>query len=82
MKSQDCLRPLTWLAESSEYAARRRGFWEVLAAVKVAANTGQKVETLDLLEEYLKEAGALARVRAAFAAHRLAGILSASLRAK
>ena len=53
---------------------------EVMAAVEAAARGGQKVETVDLSEEYLKAAGALARVRAAFAAHRLAGILSDSLR--
>ena len=79
LESDICLKPQTWLSESSAYARSHVYAPEVMAAVETAAKGGQKVETVDLSEEYLKAAGRLARVRAAFAAHRLAGILSDSL---
>jgi hypothetical protein len=69
------LNPLTWLAESSEYGRSHVYAPEVLSAVEMAARTSQKLEMLDLSEAYLKAAGEVARIRVAFAAHRLAAIL-------
>ena len=51
-----------------------------MEAVEVAARGTLKVEAVDLLEDYLKAAGGLAERLAAFAARRLAGILSDALR--
>jgi hypothetical protein len=79
-KNPNGLNPLTWLTESSEYAKSHVYTPEVLTAVEAAARRGQKVETVHLSEEYLKAAGEVARVRAAFAAQRLSEILAESLR--
>ncbi|HQX48896.1 MAG TPA: S1/P1 nuclease [Planctomycetaceae bacterium] len=74
------LEPLAWLSESSEFARSNVYTPEVLAAVEAAKRSGaSQVETVDLSEAYLKAAGTLAQKRAAFAAHRLAAILSEEL---
>lgn len=77
--AHNCLDPLHWLAESAAYGKSHVYAPEVLAAVEAAARGSKTVETVDLSKEYLREAGALARVRAAFAAHRLVGILNEGL---
>lgn len=75
------LNPLTWLAESSEFGRSHVYTPEVLERVDtVARGLTRKVEMIDLPEDYLKAAGELARIRAAFAAHRLALIWSEDLR--
>jgi hypothetical protein len=74
------LEPLEWLSESAEFGKSHVYTPEVLIAVEAAQRTGaEKVETVDLPESYLKAAGSLAQKRAAFAAHRLAAILSEDL---
>lgn len=75
--------PLEWLAESSEYGRSHVYTPEVLDAVEAARRAGaDKVAQVDLPERYLKAAGALAQKRAAFAAHRLSGILSEDLNSR
>lgn len=77
-KTQD---PLQWLTESSGFAASQVYSQQILDAVDAAQRIGtDKIETVDLPESYLKAAGALAQKRAAFAAHRLAAILSEDLK--
>ena len=73
------MNPLTWLAESAEFGRSHVYTPEVLAAVEAAVRGGQKVETIDLSDEYLKSAGRVARIRAAFAAQRLGRILREGL---
>jgi hypothetical protein len=75
------LDPLTWLAESAEFGRSHVYTAEILEPVQ-ATRRGltPKVASVDLSEGYLREAGELARVRAAFAAHRLARILHHDLR--
>lgn len=74
------LEPLQWLAESSEFSRSNVYTSDVLPAVEAAQRSGApKVEVVDLPEAYLKAAGAVSQKRAAFAAHRLAAILSADL---
>lgn len=74
------LDPLNWLEESGNYGRSHVYAPEVLIAVKAAAESAQKVEMIDLSEAYLKAAGEVATIRAAFAAHRLAKILEEGLR--
>ena len=75
------LEPLTWLAESAAFGKSNVYTPEVLAAVEAAQRSGApKVEVVDLPESYLKAAGALAQKRAAFAAFRLAAVLSEDLK--
>jgi hypothetical protein len=79
-KLGDKLDPLQWLAESAEFGKSHVYTPEVLSAVEAAQRAGaEKVETVDLPEAYLKAAGALAQKRAAFAAYRLAAVLSEDL---
>jgi hypothetical protein len=74
------LEPLEWLRESSEFGKSYVYTPEVLSAVEAAQRSGaERVETVDLPEAYLKTAGALAQKRAAFAAYRLAAVLSEDL---
>ena len=73
------LDPLTWLAESSEYGRSHVYTREVLSAVEAATRASQKLEMIELSEGYLQGAGEVARIRAAFAAHRLAAILRQGL---
>lgn len=68
------LDPLTWLAESAAFARSHVYTQEVLAELKLAAESERPVKTLDLGEDYLKAAGELARRRAAFASQRLAAV--------
>ncbi len=75
----DGANPLTWLEESAEYSRRFVYAPEVRSVVEAASRGKQPLEMLDLSEEYLTSAGQLARVRAAFAAHRLARILHEGL---
>lgn len=71
------LEPLAWLSESEAFGRLNVYTPEVLAAVEAAQRSGaEKVEVVDLPESYLKAAGAVAQKRAAFAAWRLAAILS------
>jgi len=80
-KAGSVLEPLQWLAESSEFARSNVYTPEVLAAVEAAKRSSvEKVEVVDLSESYLKAAGSLSQQRAAFAAHRLAAILSEDLK--
>ena len=69
------LDPATWLAESKEHGKDDVYSAEVMSAVEEAMSKSVKVVTLTLSEAYVKNAGAVARKRAAFAAHRLALIL-------
>ncbi len=80
MESDICLRPFTWLKESSEYARSHVYAGEVMEVVEAAARGSMKVETVDLSEDYLQAAGGLAQRKAAFAACRLAGVFHDSLR--
>jgi hypothetical protein len=78
-KKQGGLNPLTWLVESADYGRSHVYGPEVLSAVDAARRGGQKVEIIDLTEEYLQAAFQLSRVRAADAARRLAGVLDEAL---
>ncbi len=74
------LDPLVWLKESADDSVRHVYSPEILAAVDAKARgLTRGVEMVDLPEAYLTNAGKVARVRAAFAAHRLASILRADL---
>ena len=76
------LDPLQWLKESNEYGRSHVYTVDVLNAVEAAKRSGTDVVApIDLPEEYLKSAGALARKRAAFAVQRLALILQQDLEA-
>ena len=67
------LAPLTWLIESREHAIALVYTSEVLGPVNAAyEGLVDAVPKIDLTDEYLKRAGAFARVRAAEAAFRLA----------
>ena len=75
------LNPLTWLAESAALGRSHVYTPEVLKPVQTAMqNRTRDLEPIRLSEEYLKSAGELARVRAAYAAQRLARILNEDLR--
>ena len=75
------VEPLEWLSESAEFGKSHVYTPEVLSAVEAAQRSGaEKVEVVDLPETYLKAAGALAQKRAAFAAWRLAAVLSEDLK--
>jgi hypothetical protein len=75
------LEPLTWLTESETFGRSHVYIEQILDAVKAAQRSGaEKVEVVDLPEEYLKAAGTLAQKRAAYAAFRLAAILSEDLK--
>ncbi|MBS0204226.1 MAG: S1/P1 nuclease [Planctomycetes bacterium] len=75
------MNPLTWLAESAECGRSHVYTPEILAAVDaVARGLTRKIEVIELSDEYLQAAGELSRVRAAFAAHRLALILKKDLK--
>ncbi len=69
-----------WLGESVEYSRKYVYTPEVLAAVEAARRSGMKVETVDLPERYLKEAGAVAERRVAVAGVRLGKLLSEDIR--
>ena len=74
------LDPHAWLAESVEAAQSHVYTPDVLAAVEAAQRSGAaKVETVDLPETYLKDAGHVAQLRAGFAARRLAALLQEDL---
>lgn len=74
------LDPLTWLAESADYGRSHVYAPDVLSAVEAARRSGsQVVEVVDLSDEYQQAAAELARVRAAFAARRLAAVLHEGL---
>lgn len=76
------LDPLVWLKESADASVRHVYSPEVLAAVDAKARgLTSGMETIDLPEAYLANAGKVARIRAAFAAHRLACVLRADLQA-
>lgn len=72
----DCLE---WLAESVHFAKDFVYSPEVLSVIETAAVNRNPIPPIDLTEDYLKLAGATARRRAAFAAHRLAGVLKEGL---
>lgn len=79
-KHENGLNPLTWLSESSEEGRTNVYTDEVLAPVHaVSRGLAPKVGITDLSEGYLKNAGDVARKRAAFAGHRLALILRKDL---
>ncbi len=76
------LDPLVWLKESADDSARHVYTPEILAAVDAKTRgLTQNVQMIDLPETYLTNAGKVARIRAALAAHRLAGVLAADLHA-
>jgi hypothetical protein len=69
------LDPLSWLEESRHHGTTHVYAPEVLQAVTaVSRGLTQEVLPVDLPDQYLRRAGALARVRAAEAGHRLAAI--------
>lgn len=72
------LDPLTWLLESQHDATESVYTAEVLTPIETA-KPGDKLESINLSEGYLKNAGAVAQRRAAFAAQRLAEILKHDL---
>jgi len=75
------LNPQLWLAESVEYGRSHVYSPEILNAVSaVERGLTAKLEPIDLSDEYLEEAGAVARRRAAYAAHRLARLLQRYLK--
>ena len=75
------MKPLTWLSESAELGRSHVYTPEVLEPVQaVSRGLASKLATVELTDEYLKAAGELARKQAAFAAHRLARILSEDMR--
>jgi len=75
LRRHKSLDPHTWLAESREHALALVYTTEVLGPVR-AVSEGLVVDVpkIRLPEDYLKRAGAFARVRAAEAAFRLAGV--------
>ena len=80
-KKLDGLNPLTWLSESSAYGCSAVYTPEVLNSIDaVERGLTSKLEMIELSETYLTAAGEVARARAAFAAHRLAMILSHDLK--
>lgn len=77
----DGLDPQVWLSESVALGKSHVYTPEILGPVDATARgLTAKVETIELSDEYLKAAGELARVRAAFAAHRLAHIFQHDLK--
>ena len=81
MRVSRSLSPFTWLAESRLQANALVYTSEVLGPIKaVSTGLADEVPRIDLSEEYLKRAGAYARVRAAEAASRLVGIWREALK--
>jgi len=75
------LDPLTWIRESREAAIRATYTDEVLEPVlAVSRGLAVRIPPIDLSQDYLKNAAAVARVRAAQAAHRLAAVWREALR--
>lgn len=72
------LDPMIWLNESAA-AARSHVYTEEVMKPINALKAGGELEPLKLSESYLKNAGELARKRAADAAYRLASILKSDL---
>jgi len=69
------LDPLVWLGESRKAAIENVYAPEVLDSLSIVSRgIAEKPETLELSEPYLKNAGRVAQVRAAEAAHRLAAV--------
>jgi len=77
--AKDGLNPQAWLEESQQFGRSHVYTEKVLSVVEVARQAKQKLEKLDLHQNYLKAAGQAARKRAAFAAFRLAAILRGGL---
>jgi hypothetical protein len=75
------LDPLVWLAESCEAAIEHVYTHEVLGPVKATMAQGGHLPTIYFSEAYLTQAGAVARVRAAEAGHRLAAVWREGLEA-
>lgn len=74
------LDPLMWLEESANAGRSYVYTTEILDPVEaVSRGLTNKVSTIDLSEVYLKNAGELARARAAFAGQRLSRILKQDL---
>jgi hypothetical protein len=75
------LEPSQWLSESVEVSKRFVYTPDVLSAVEAAQRSGAtKVETVELSEQYLKDAGAMAQRRVAVAGFRLGNLLSEDLK--
>jgi hypothetical protein len=69
------LDPLVWLGESRKAAIEHVYTSEVLDPMNIVSRgIAEKPETLELSEQYLKNAGRVAQVRAVEAAYRLAGV--------
>jgi len=80
IKRTDTLNPLIWLEESREFSRQFVYRPEVLGPIQAAADgRAEAVPGIDLSEEYLQQAGALARVRAAEAGYRLAALWRVAL---
>ena len=76
----DTLLPSTWLEESRTYARRYVYAPEVMEPITVALRAQEAgLQPISLSENYLKNAGRFAQLRAAQAAFRLARILSQDL---
>ena len=75
------LDPLVWLGESRKAAIENVYAPEVLDSLSIVARgIAEKPETLELSDPYLKNAGRVAQVRTAEAAHRLAAVWKYCLR--
>ena len=70
------LDPAVWLAESREAALQSVYTPEVLEPIGVAMRAGGgELQTIDLSDQYLKNAGRVAQLRALQASYRLARLL-------
>ena len=75
------LDSLVWLGESRKAAIENVYVPEVLDSLSIVARgIAEKPETLELSEQYLKNGGRVAQVRAVEAAYRLAGVWKNSIK--
>lgn len=80
MAGDDAIDPQRWLEESRAIAVEHVYTGDVTQAfIPVQRKLTDKVETIDLTEGYLKNAGRVAQIRAIQAGHRLAAVLRESL---
>ena len=79
VKAKDGSDPHIWLVKSAEFGRSHVYSHEILNALEEALLKVERLRTIEMTEEYLKNAGEVALKRAAFAAHRLAAILREGL---
>lgn len=73
-------RPMSWIKGSRKWAKLAVYTTEVLGPVRAVSNgLADSLPVIDLSQEYLQKAGEVAKIRAAMAGYRLAGVWRTAL---